>query len=154
MLIKRDLYARILQKKREFDGLRPFPKAALERLKERIVVEWTYNSNAIEGNTLTLKETRMVLEDGLTIGKKSLKSDSIPSFTYRLYRQFIVRNVDTGPFFYPMSCHHHLVKHAAPENEGVAQALNQKVCVLPSYPGLQQKELKKIAQHVLKFIKA
>ncbi len=73
MLIKRDLYTRILQKKKEIDSLRPFPKTALERLKERIVVEWTYNSNAIEGSSLTLKETKLVLEDGLTIKGKPLK---------------------------------------------------------------------------------
>jgi len=36
------------------------------------MVEWTYNSNAIEGNTLTLKETELVINRGLTIGKKSL----------------------------------------------------------------------------------
>ena len=73
MLINRDLHTRILEKKKELDGLRPFPKGALEKLKERIIVEWTYNSNAIEGSSLTLKETKLVLEDGLTIRGKPLK---------------------------------------------------------------------------------
>lgn len=73
MIIDRTLHNRILQKKKQLDKLRPFPKAALEKLKERIVVEWTYNSNAIEGNSLTLKETKLVLEDGLTIKGKPLK---------------------------------------------------------------------------------
>lgn len=67
------LYQRILDKKKKLSSLRPFPKAALKRLKERIVLEWTYNSDAIEGNSLTLKETKLVLEDGLTIKGKSLK---------------------------------------------------------------------------------
>lgn len=44
----------------------------IERFAEEFVVEYTYNSNAIEGNTLTLRETDMVLR-GLTIDKKSLK---------------------------------------------------------------------------------
>jgi Fic family protein len=52
---------------------RPFPDVVLSRLYHNLTIEWTYNSNAIEGNTLTLKETLLVLEDGLTIGKKSLK---------------------------------------------------------------------------------
>ncbi|CJE67121.1 Fic protein family [Streptococcus pneumoniae] len=44
----------------------------MERLNEEFLVEYTYNSNAIEGNTLTLRETDMVLR-GLTIDRKSLK---------------------------------------------------------------------------------
>jgi Fic family protein len=73
MIIDKELHKRILEKKKELAKMRPFPKAALARLRERIIVEWTYNSDAIEGNTLTLKETRMVLEDGLTIKGKPLK---------------------------------------------------------------------------------
>ena len=55
------------------DNHRPFPRSVLTRLREQLVIDWTYNSNAIEGNTLSLKETRLVIEDGLTIGRKSLK---------------------------------------------------------------------------------
>ena len=50
---------------------RPFTKGLADSLHEKLIVEWTYNSNAIEGNTLTLSETKVVLE-GLTIGGKSL----------------------------------------------------------------------------------
>jgi Fic family protein len=45
----------------------------MERLREQILVEWIYNSNAIEGSTITLPETRLILETGLTIGGKSLR---------------------------------------------------------------------------------
>lgn len=51
---------------------RPLTEGELERLNEEFVTEYTYNSNAIEGNTLTLRETDMVLR-GLTIAQKSLK---------------------------------------------------------------------------------
>ena len=51
---------------------RPLPKETLKSLKETINLEWTYNSNGIEGNTLTLRETQVVLE-GITVGGKSLK---------------------------------------------------------------------------------
>ena len=44
----------------------------MERLTEEFIIEYTYNSNAIEGNTLTLRETDMVLR-GLTIDRKPLK---------------------------------------------------------------------------------
>lgn len=42
-------------------------------MREELRLEWTYNSNSIEGNTLTLAETRVVLEDGITIGGKTLR---------------------------------------------------------------------------------
>jgi Fic family protein len=62
-----------MEKKRELDSLRPLPQVALNRLRTDIALEWTYNSNGIEGNTLTLNETRVVLEDGMTIGGKSIR---------------------------------------------------------------------------------
>lgn len=58
--------------KRKLDGKRPMPKETLKSLKESINLEWTYNSNGIEGNTLTLRETQVVLE-GITVGGKSIK---------------------------------------------------------------------------------
>lgn len=60
------------EKKAQLDDLRPFPQNTLKSLQEKIALEWTYHSNAIEGNTLTLKETKVVLE-GITIGGKSVK---------------------------------------------------------------------------------
>jgi Fic family protein len=59
--------------KKELDSYRPLPLAALRNLEEVYQVEWTYNSNAIEGNTLSLLETKLVLEEGLTIGGKKLR---------------------------------------------------------------------------------
>ncbi len=57
--------------KRSIDSHRPFSKNLTNSLHEKLVVEWTYNSNAIEGNTLTMSETKVVLE-GITIGGKSM----------------------------------------------------------------------------------
>ncbi len=67
------LLARLSQKKNQLDALRPLPAAAVNRLNEQLTLEWIYNSNAIEGNTLTLRETQLILETGLTIGGKSLR---------------------------------------------------------------------------------
>lgn len=64
---------RIQQKKTELDQLRPIPGYALRSIKESMTIEWTYNSNSIEGNTLTLQETKMVIEEGFTIKGKSLR---------------------------------------------------------------------------------
>ena len=56
----------------ELKKMRPLNETELKRLREEFIVENTYNSNAIEGNTLTLRETALVLE-GVTIGEKPLK---------------------------------------------------------------------------------
>jgi len=55
----------------QLNSKRPLPQATLNSLRENWLVEWTYNSNAIEGNTLTLKETKVVLE-GITVGGKTI----------------------------------------------------------------------------------
>ena len=69
---KESVLSRIDQKKKELDGRRPLTEGEVARLNEEFIVEYTYNSNAIEGNTLTLRETDLVLR-GLTIDKKPLK---------------------------------------------------------------------------------
>jgi Fic family protein len=72
-LINKRIHMRVLEKKKRLDGIRPLPPTLLRRLKEQMQVEYTYNSNAIEGNTLTLRETRLVIEEGLTVNGKSLR---------------------------------------------------------------------------------
>lgn len=64
---------RIASKKAIIDNARPLSSGLVSRIKDDISLEWTYNSNAIEGNSLTLVETRVVIEDGMTIGGKSLR---------------------------------------------------------------------------------
>lgn len=56
----------------KLNSKRPFSKEALKSLRNSINLEWTYNSNGIEGNTLTLRETQIVLE-GITVGGKTLR---------------------------------------------------------------------------------
>ncbi|MDR0683841.1 MAG: Fic family protein [Spirochaetaceae bacterium] len=72
-IINFDLLQSIEGKKRELDTFRPFSPELARKLDEQFTVEWTYNSNAIEGNTLTLQETDLVINRGLTIGNKTLK---------------------------------------------------------------------------------
>ncbi|WP_420838453.1 Fic family protein [Caldalkalibacillus thermarum] len=59
--------------KQKLDTYRPQPPEAVKNLRDVYRVEWTYHSNAIEGNTLSLHETKMVVEEGLTIGGKTLR---------------------------------------------------------------------------------
>lgn len=69
---KESLITLIENKKAELDTKRPLTEGEVQRLYDDFMVEYTYNSNAIEGNTLTLRETEMVLH-GLTVDRKPLK---------------------------------------------------------------------------------
>ena len=70
--VENDFFDEVDNLKKKLDSKRPIPKETLKSLKEYINLEWTYNSNGIEGNTLTLRETQVVLE-GITVGGKSIK---------------------------------------------------------------------------------
>lgn len=71
---EKQVFSKIDEKKKLLDSKRPLSIQAVQNLKKYFDVELTYNSNAIEGNTLTITETKVILEDGLTIGNgKSLR---------------------------------------------------------------------------------
>ncbi len=69
----KDRIAEIDLIKSEIDKYRPLPPYCLPMLKEYFRIGLTYTSNAIEGNTLTETETKVIIEDGLTIGGKTFK---------------------------------------------------------------------------------
>jgi Fic family protein len=71
------LLDRVEAKKNRLTNLRPIPRIALENLRKSLMLEWTYHSNAIEGSTITLQETKIIVSDGLTVGT------SKPSITMR-----------------------------------------------------------------------
>ncbi len=116
-MIEARLLKRLETKKARLDSLRPLPATAVNRLREEILIEWIYNSNAIEGSTITLQETRLILETGLTIGGKSLRehfevinhreaiqyveeliqnSEPITAFHIRQIHKLILTNIDNG----------------------------------------------------------
>jgi len=64
---------RLDEEKVRLDSYRPIPAYKIKSIKESLDLEWTYNSNSIEGNTLSLMETLAVVKDGLTIAGKSLR---------------------------------------------------------------------------------
>lgn len=66
------IYEELTNKKKCLDGFRPLPDALVRNLDDWFRVELTYTSNAIEGNTLSRRETALIVEKGLTVGGKSL----------------------------------------------------------------------------------
>ncbi|WP_316827161.1 Fic family protein [Pedobacter miscanthi] len=93
---------RLYDKKTKLENSRPLPNSALHRIKEDLTLEWTYNSNSIEGNTLSLKETQMVLQEGITIKGKSLREhfeafnhEKAIDYLYTLVNnKYILRSID------------------------------------------------------------
>jgi len=66
------IFDKLTDKKKQLDAFRPMPDALVRNLEDWFRVELTYTSNAIEGNTLTRRETALVVEKGLTVGGKTL----------------------------------------------------------------------------------
>jgi Fic family protein len=100
--------------KAKLDSYRPLSQEVLKTLHESLVVQWTYHSNAIEGNTLTLQETKVALE-GITIGGKLLrehfeainhkdailfieelaqKDEPLSEYTIKQIHSLILKNID------------------------------------------------------------
>jgi len=67
------LLTRIDEYKKVIDNRRPLQKAEVKQLDDYFRIGLTYTSNALEGNTLTISETKVIIEDGITVGGKPLK---------------------------------------------------------------------------------
>ncbi len=113
----------VLQKK--LNSFRPLPKNTVKSLHEQFVLEWTYNSNAIEGNTLTLKETKVVLE-GITIGGKSMREhfEAINHKEAIEYVEAIVANNEPLSEHMIKSIHQLILKDIDQDNAGVYRKEN------------------------------
>jgi len=72
-ILNTELHHRILEKKKKLDAIRPLPSSTVRKIQQQLQIEYIYNSNAIEGNTLTLRETQLVIEEGMTVGGKPLR---------------------------------------------------------------------------------
>ena len=121
------LFARIDGLKEQFNQHRPLTTGELQRLRDEFMVEYTYNSNAIEGNTLTLQETALVLE-GVTIDKKPLK-DHLEAVGHRdafLYVQELVQNKVTFSEFIIKQIHT-LVLMDRPEDRGTYRRIPVRI---------------------------
>lgn len=113
--------------KKTLDSCRPLTPAEVEAIKEVFLVEHTYNSNAIEGNTLTLQETALVLQ-GVTIDKKPLK-DHLEAVGYKEAFQYIeeLAKQDKDLSEYDIKSIHNLVLADRPEDRGIFRRVNVRI---------------------------
>lgn len=124
---KKNILLDIERKREMLSNMRPLTQGEVERLREEFMVEFTYNSNAIEGNTLTLKETAMALE-GMTIDQKPLK-DHLEAVGHRdafLYVQDIAQN-NTALSESVIKNIHALVLMNRPEDKGVYRRIPVRI---------------------------
>lgn len=68
-----DLLQKADSYKQKISSARPLAKEELKSLDDYFRIGFTYSSNALEGNTLTISETKILLEDGITVGGRPLK---------------------------------------------------------------------------------
>lgn len=142
------MIAAVDAKKAALDSRRPLTVGEVQRLREEFLTDYTYNSNAIEGNTLTLRETAMVLE-GVTIDKKPLK-DHLEAIGHRdafLYVEELVKN--KSPFTEKVIRDvHSLVLMDRPEDKGVYRRIPVTISgayVQPPQPYLVPKQMEDLA---------
>jgi Fic family protein len=98
MYLRENLRKTLDEKLLALNKLRPISKSLLQKLKEKFDIEMTYNSNAIEGNTLTLKETYLVIEQGITVKGKSLK-DHLEAMNHKEALDFLYEMIEHGRNF-------------------------------------------------------
>ena len=121
-------FSRLNKLKQRLDGLRPLPSAVVANLHEELVLQWTYNSNAIEGNTLTLKETKVVLE-GVAVGGKTLHEhfEALNHHDAITYVEAVVENREAFSGHTIRSLHALILKNIDEENAGVWRKYNMAI---------------------------
>ena len=93
--LPKDIQDHLDEKLSLLNSYRPLPQAAVRKLSEQFGIEMTYNSNAIEGNSLTLKETFLVINEGLTIKGKPLR-DHLEAKSHTDALEYLYELVDKG----------------------------------------------------------
>ena len=89
-------WTRLTEKKNQLDRFRPLPSALVNNLEDWFRVELTYTSNALEGNTLTRRETALVVEKGLTVGGKLL-SEHLEAANHAQALDWVSAQIDRTP---------------------------------------------------------
>jgi Fic family protein len=129
-----DLSRRIDALKAELDSLRPLSTRALEQLRKHFDVELTFTSNAIEGNTLTLRETSEVIEHGITVGGKSLREHLEALDHYEALQWMRDIAASAAPVGEGTICelHRRIVARSRPQIAGVYSTLPRRVAGSPA----------------------
>jgi Fic family protein len=123
----------IAARKAELDALRPLSTGALRALQKHYDVELTYTSNAIEGNTLTLRETAEVIEHGITVGGKRLKDhlEAVDHYAAVLWMRDVAARPDPVTETTVRDLHARVVARSEPEIAGRYSTLPRRIAGSP-----------------------
>jgi len=118
-------YQKLDKLKQKLDHYRPLSQEIVHTLREDLIVRWTYNSNAIEGNTLTLNETKVALE-GITIGGKSLREhfEAINHKEAIIFVEHLVSQDEVLSEYSIKSLHSLILKNIDDKNAGSYRDIN------------------------------
>lgn len=113
------MYETIDTLKEKLDQYRPLSGAMVKNLQEDLILRWTYHSNAIEGNTLTLLETKVVLE-GITVGGKALREhfEAINHRNAIYYVEDIIKKEEPFSEWQIRNIHQLILKNIDDDNAG------------------------------------
>lgn len=105
--------------KNKLDAQRPLSPSIVKNLQEDLILRWTYHSNAIEGNTLTLLETKVVLE-GITVGGKALREhfEAINHRNAIYYVEDIIKKEEPFSEWQIRNIHQLILKNIDDDNAG------------------------------------
>jgi len=128
-----DLMKSIEEKKAQLDRLRPLSSAALAQLQKYYDVELTYTSNAIEGNTLTHRETAEVIEHGITVGGKSLREhlEAVDHYDALLWVRDLASRAEPVSEDTVRELHRRVVARSEPRIAGVYSTLPRRIAGSP-----------------------
>jgi Fic family protein len=128
-----ELLISIAAKKERLDALRPVSREALLALQKSYDVDLTYTSNAIEGNTLTLRETAEVIEHGITVGGKSLRDhlEAVDHYNAVLWMRELAAKTTPVDESIVRELHRRIVFRSQPEIGGIYSTLPRRIAGSP-----------------------
>ena len=123
----------IAQRRQQLDNLRPLAGPALLQLQKHYDVELTFTSNAIEGNTLTLRETAEVIEHGITVGGKSLRDhlEAVDHYDAVLWMRDLAATSATIDEGTVLELHRRIVARSQPAIAGFYSSLPRRIAGSP-----------------------
>ena len=128
-----ELLTSIAAKKQRLDAMRPVSREALLALQKSYDVDLTYTSNAIEGNTLTLRETAELIEHGITVGGKSLGDhlEAVDHYNAVLWIRDLAAKTTPVDETTVRELHRRIVARSQPEIAGIYGTLPRRIAGSP-----------------------
>lgn len=152
--MQQDIFKEIDILQKEIDSYRPLDPDFLKQIKEYYKIGLTFSSNALEGNTLTESETKIVLEEGITIGGKPLKDHNEAighaqayDFLYKLVNEKVVKEEDVKQL-------HHFFYFRTDENNAGKYRSNNAVITGSKYPLPKPEKIPFLMKEFFPFIDA